>query len=278
MIVISIQSQVAWGHVGNSAAVPALQALGVAVAAVPTTLFSNHPRHPTLRGRVVDPDLLADLLRGVEERGLIGKAAVLLTGYLGSPANAEIVAGFVARARAANPALLYVCDAVIGDDDSGVFVKEPLPALFRDRLVPQADIATPNQFEVEVLSGRPARTLADLRAAVAVLQATGTRCVVVTGCTLAETPAGMVETIAFDGGTMIRVPTPRLAIRPSGTGDLFTGLLVAHLVRGQPFPAAVEAAVAGIFAVLKRTEVEGSYELSLAPSLAEILRIAPPPR
>lgn len=278
MIVITIQSQVAFGHVGNSAAVPALQALGVTVAAVPTTLLSNHPRYPTMRGRMTDPDLLADLLRGVEERGLVEKGDVLLTGYLGTPANAETVAAFVARAKAKNPALAYVCDPVIGDDDSGVFVKEPLPELFRSTLVPRADIATPNQFELELLSGHPARTLADLSAAVAILRLRGTKRVVVTGCALAETPPGMVETIAVDGDAVLRFPTPRLPIRPSGTGDLFTGLMVAHLVRGQPFAAAVEAAVAGIFLVLKRTEADASYELRLAPSLADIVRIAPPAR
>src|ERR1051325_7285024 len=116
MLVISIQSQVVHGHVGNSAAVHAMQAEGVNVAAVPTTLLSNHPRYPTVRGRVLDAELVADLLKGVEERGLVEQTRVLVTGYLGSPANAGVVADFVERARRTNPDLIYLCDPVIGDD------------------------------------------------------------------------------------------------------------------------------------------------------------------
>src|SRR5215470_13582909 len=110
MLVISIQSQVVHGHVGNSAAVYPMQAEGVSVAAVPTTLLSNHPRYPTVRGRVLDAALVAELLRGVEERGLVEQAAVLVTGYLGSRENAEIVADFAERALRKNPGLVFLCD------------------------------------------------------------------------------------------------------------------------------------------------------------------------
>ena len=113
MLVISIQSQVVTGHVGNSAAVYPMQAEGVTVAAVPTTLLSNHPRYPTTRGRVLDADLVADLLLGVEERGLIEQAAVLITGYLGSPAIAAVVADFAERALERNPKLVYLCDPLM---------------------------------------------------------------------------------------------------------------------------------------------------------------------
>ena len=116
MLVISIQSQVVHGHVGNSAAAYAMQAEGVNVAAVPTTLLSNHPRYPTLRGRVLETELVADLLKGVEERDLVDEAAVLVTGYLGSPGNAAVIADFVERALTRNSKLVYLCDPVIGDD------------------------------------------------------------------------------------------------------------------------------------------------------------------
>ncbi len=275
MLVISIQSQVAFGYVGNSAAGPVIQAHGVDLAAVPTTLLSNHPRYPTVRGRILEPALVADLLRGVEERGLVERATVLLTGYLGSVAIAEIVADFVARARAANPGLTYICDPVIGDDDSGVFVAPGLPELFRTRLVPQATIATPNQFELELLAGTPARTAAALVAAAERLRASGTGRVVATGCTLADTEAGAIETIATGGAALQRVATPRLPIRPSGTGDLIAGLLAAHIARGVAFPDALAAATAGTFRVLENTQADHGYELSLARSIAELLAMAP---
>jgi pyridoxine kinase len=261
--VVAIQSQVAHGHVGNSAAVFPMQALGVEVAAVPTTLLSNHPIYPTMRGRVLDADLVADLLKGLEERGLIEAANAVLTGYLGSAENGAVIADFIARAKARNPALLYVCDPVIGDEGSGVFVAEGVVAAFRDRLVPAASILTPNQFELELLAGASARGAESLCAAAASLCP---QRLVITGCALDDTPAGAIETIVYDRGALHRIATPRLPIKPYGAGDLFTGLLVAHLVTGGDLIRAAEKACAGIFAVLQRTIIAKSYELRIAPA------------
>src|SRR5437588_9962312 len=140
MNVISIQSQVAYGHVGHSAAVFPLQMHGIDVIAVPTTLLSNRPGYPTIRGRVLEAQLVADLLLGVEERGAIDAADMILSGYLGSPEIAAVVADFVARAKARNPKLVYACDPVLGDRDRGMFVKAEIPPLVRDHLLPLADI------------------------------------------------------------------------------------------------------------------------------------------
>src|ERR1700733_1065380 len=129
MSVISIQSQVAYGHVGNSAAVFPMQMHGIDVVAVPTTLLSNRPGYPTLRGRVLDAQLVADLLLGIEERGAVDGCRMILSGYLGSPEIAAVVADFVARARARNPSLLYCCDPVLGDRDRGLFVHAAIPPL-----------------------------------------------------------------------------------------------------------------------------------------------------
>ena len=158
MTVISIQSQVAYGHVGNSAAVFPLQMHGIDVIAVPTTLLSNRPGYPTIRGRVLDAELVADLLLGIEERGAVDGCRMILSGYLGSPEIAAVVADFVARAKARNPALLYCCDPVLGDRDRGLFVQADIPPLVRDRLCPLADILTPNHFEFEYLVGAKATT------------------------------------------------------------------------------------------------------------------------
>lgn len=264
--VISIQSQVVVGHVGNSAAVFPMQALGLTVAAVPTTLLSNHPLYPTMRGRVLDAALVEDLLRGVEERGLIETSQAILTGYLGSGGVGAVVAEFVGRAKARNPDLLYVCDPVIGDDGPGVFVAEGIVEIVRDRLAPAASIITPNQFELELLMGEPARSIIALHVAAAGLTRRGPARLVVTGCTLEDTPAGHIETIVYDHGAVHRIATERLPIKPNGAGDLFAGLLVAHLVKGSDLLRAAEAATAGVFAVLQRTLAERSYELRISPS------------
>jgi len=162
MSVISIQSQVAYGHVGNSAAVFPMQMHGIDVIAVPTTLLSNRPGYPTIRGRVLEAQLVADLLLGVEERGALDTAEVILSGYLGSAEIAVVVADFVARAKARNPALIYCCDPVLGDRDRALFVHADIPPIVRDLLCPLVDMITPNHFEFEWLCGARATTIAQV--------------------------------------------------------------------------------------------------------------------
>src|SRR5262245_3750996 len=257
MNVISIQSQVAFGHVGNSAAVFPMQMHGIDVTAVPTTLLSNRPGYPSIRGRVLDAQLVADLLRGIWERGAVEACDMILSGYLGSPEIAAVVADFVARAKARKPSLAYCCDPVLGDRDRGLFVHADIPALVRDRLCTLADIVTPNHFEFEWLCGTKAATTKEVIAAAQALMARGPSTVTVTSAELADTPRGEIETLAIersgDGLNAWRVRTPRLPITPNGTGDLFAALLVAARVRKKDTPEALGHAASAIFAVLERT-------------------------
>jgi pyridoxine kinase len=223
-------------------------------------LLSNHPRYPTVRGRVLDAELVADLLRGVEERGLVDDAAVLVTGYLGSADNAVVIADFVERALSRNSKLIYLCDPVIGDDGR-VYVADGILDVVRHRLLPVARLITPNLFELELLSGVKIVDTDGLRTAAALVG----QHVVATGCTLADTPEGQVETILCADGRLSRFATPRLPILPYGTGDLLTGLIAAHLAKGMAVEAAVRLAVETIFAVLVRTQQAGSAEMRLVP-------------
>ncbi len=263
MSVISVQSQVVYGHVGNSAAVFPLQARGLAVAAVPTVLLSNQPGYPTLRGKALEPELVADLLKGVEERGCVTEARVLITGYLGSLEVGAVVEDFVRRAKNLNPALLYLCDPVIGDEGPGTYVKPGLPELFRDRLIPLSDIITPNRYELEWFAGGPVRTLARVKEAAQALRANGARQIVATSMVLEDTPDGHVETVVCGTDQLHRTAVPLLPIRPSGTGDLLAALLVAGLCRDLPLPQAAEAATRGVFKVVQRTHDKGLRELDL---------------
>lgn len=272
MSVISIQSQVIHGHVGNSAAVFPMQRLGIPVAAVPTTLLSNHPHYPTMRGRLLDADLVRDLLLGVEERGLVDTCSLLLTGYLGSAEIGQVVADFVERAKRRNPALRYCCDPVMGDADLGFFVEERLPELFRHRLVPLADIVTPNQFEFEQLVGSTAADAEALQAGIDSLALGGAKIVAVTGVGLSEPSATRVETFAFYDGAAWKVSTPRLPCRPAGTGDLLTALFVSALVQGAAVPDALGAAVSGTFAVLLNTASANLMEMPIVESQREFGR------
>jgi len=266
MTVISIQSQVAYGHVGNSAAVFPMQMHGIDVIAVPTTLLSNRPGYPTIRGRVLDAELVADLLLGVEERGALDAANMILSGYLGSPEIAAVVADFVTRARASHPALLYCCDPVLGDRDRGLFVQADIPPLVRDRLCPLTDIITPNHFEFEWLCGVKATTADKMIEAAQALLARGPSTVVVTSAELADTPGGEIETLAVERARAWRVRTPKLPISPSGTGDLFASLFVSARVRGSDTPEALAHAASAIFAVLEQTALRGTEEMRIVES------------
>lgn len=258
--VISIQSQVVFGHVGNSSASFPLMLAGIGVAPVPTVILSNNPRYPTLHGRVLDPGFVADLLKGVEERGLMQSASVILSGYVGSAETGAVIADFVRRAKAANPGIAYVCDPVSGDMEPGFYVKEPVRAAIREQLVPLADMITPNHFELEFLAGRPARREADLIAAARSLPPAS---VIVTGARLETTPEGMLETFAVTGASAWKVTTPKLPARCSGTGDLMTALLLAHRLRGADLPGALGSAISGMMAVLSETVARDAMELEL---------------
>jgi pyridoxine kinase len=272
MNVISIQSQVAFGHVGNSAAVFPMQMHGIDVTAVPTTLLSNRPGYPTLRGRVLDPQLVADLLLGIEERGAIDACDMILSGYLGSPEIAVLVADFVARAKARNPSLLYCCDPVLGDRDRGLFVQTDIPPLVRDRLCPLADIITPNHFEFETLGGATAATTDQVIAQAQTLLARGPSTIVITSAELSDTPDGEIETLAAERSQSWRVRTPKLPISPSGTGDLFASLFAAARVQGKNTRQALGHAASAIYAVLARTAAEGTEEMRIVASAEQLVR------
>jgi pyridoxine kinase len=239
------------------------------VVAVPTTLLINPPGYTTNRGRVLDAQKLADLLLGIEERGAVDAAQMILSGYLGSADNAKVVADFVARAKAKNPTLLYCCDPVLGDRDRGLFVHADIPPLVRDLLCPLADIVTPNHFEFEWLSGAKATTIDQLLKAARAFMARGT--VVITSAELIDTPEGEIESLAVERANAWRVRTPKLPISPNGTGDLFAALLVAARVGGSATPDALSHAASAIFAVLERTAARGTEEMRIVENAEELV-------
>ena len=159
MNILSIQSHVAYGHVGNDAAVFPMQRLGCEVWPIHTVQFSNHTGYGAWTGRVFDGASILELVDGIAARGVLASCDAVLSGYLGSAEIGEAVIGTVARVKVANPQAAWCCDPVIGDVGRGIFVRSGIPELMRDRAIPSADIVTPNQFELEWLTGRACRTL-----------------------------------------------------------------------------------------------------------------------
>ena len=148
MNILSIQSHVAYGHVGNAAAVFPLQRMGHEVWPIHTVQFSNHTGYGAWRGQVFDAGLIADCVLGLEERGALARCDGVLSGYMGSADTGVAILDAVARVRAAHPSALYCCDPVMGDVGRGMFVRPGIPEFLRDRVVPMADVATPNHFEL----------------------------------------------------------------------------------------------------------------------------------
>lgn len=263
MTVLSLQSHVVYGHVGNSAAVFALQRLGIDVWPVATVRYSNHPGHNGCRGRETEPDEIMDMVRGLDERGFLKGCRAVLSGYQRTPAIAEATLATVAEVRLANRHALWCCDPVLGDRHTGLYVDADLPLLVADRLMPEADIATPNEFELQQLTHAPTNTMISVLAACHMLQATlrpdGPRIVL---CT--SVPDGdAVATIAVQGETALVVPTPRLEGVPQGAGDLLTALFLARYLEQPDIGRALSLAVSSVWGVLKASVDAGSDELAL---------------
>ena len=276
--ILSIQSWVAYGHVGNAAARFPLQRLGAEVWAVNTVQFSNHPGHGGFTGQVFTGAMIGELVDGIAALGVLAQTDAVLSGYLGNEAIGEAVLDAVARVRTLRPDMLYCCDPVMGDRGPGLYVRAGIPGLLHDRAVAQADILTPNQFELEQLVpelGNGLHGLADLVEAARGLRGrmhrAGPRCVLVTSVEARETPADAVDLLlVFDGGAAL-LRTPRLPISASGAGDLISALFLFHLRDSGDPVKAMERAAASVWGILRRTAEAGSHELLLVQAQDELV-------
>ena len=261
MNILSIQSWVAYGHVGNASAMFPLQRLGAEVWAIHTVQFSNHTGYGAWRGQVLGAPLIRDCVRGIGERGALPACHAVLSGYLGDAEIGAAILDAVAEVKAANPAALWCCDPVLGDDGRGIYVRPGIPEFLRDRAMPMADIATPNRFELEWLTGMRVTDLASARAEVTALQAMGPRCVLLTSLDLPDMPEGTIGMLAAEGGRFWRVTTPLLPVSVNGAGDAIAALFLFHRLRSGDAGSAVSAAASSVFGVLRRTAEAGSREL-----------------
>lgn len=261
MNVLSIQSHVAYGHVGNASAVFPMQRLGVEVWPIHTVQFSNHTGYGSWKGRVFDGPAIEDLVEGIAERGVLERCDGVLSGYMGSADIGNAILSAVARVRALNPKSLYCCDPVIGDVGRGVFVRPGIPEFMREQAVPAADIITPNQFELDYLSGLATQSLDDVKRAISTVHGMGPRVLLVTSVETTETPAGSIDLVAGEGGRFWRVRTPKLSLSINGAGDAIAALFFVHYARSRSAPTALTEASASVYGLLKRTEEAGSREI-----------------
>ena len=278
MNILSIQSHVAYGHVGNAAAVFPLQRLGAEVWAINTVQFSNHTGYGAWTGQVFTGESVAALVDGIADRGALARCDAVLSGYMGDAGIGSAILGAVARVRAANGRALYGCDPVIGDvtdHGGGLYVRPGIPEFMRDQALPAADLLTPNQFELEWLAGRPCPTLADARAAVEALRArmagSGPRAVLVTSLRVAETPADALDLLAVDDRGAWRLRTPLLPVSVNGAGDAIAALFLYHVLRTGEARRALEEAGSSVHGVLRRTAEAGAREILLVQAQDEFV-------
>ncbi|MEA2981723.1 MAG: pyridoxine kinase [Alphaproteobacteria bacterium] len=271
MNILSLQSHVVYGHVGNSAAVFALQRLGVEVWPIHTVQFSNHTGYGAWRGRAFDSGLIQELVQGIEERGMLGTCDGVLSGYMGSAGIGAAILDAVARVKSANPRARFCCDPVIGDVGRGVFVQPGIAEFMRLHAVPAADVITPNHFELDHLTGCSTRDLPEVVSAVDALRGLGPRTVLVTSLVTNETPADAIDLVACDDGGRYRVRTPKLPISVNGAGDAIAALFFAHHLRSGSAAEALSRAASSIFGILRRTAEAGSREILLIDAQDELV-------
>ncbi|WP_300269361.1 pyridoxal kinase PdxY [Microbacterium sp.] len=263
MTILSIQSAVAYGHVGNSAAVFPLQRIGVDVLPVYTVNFSNHTGYGAWRGPLIDPSDVRDVITGIEERGAFADVEAVLSGYQGGEGIADVIIDAVARVKAAHPSAVYACDPVMGNAKSGCFVAPAIPDLLRERVVPVADIITPNQFELGYLTGTEPDTLESTLASVDAAFAMGPQTVLVTSVERPDREEGTIEMLAADQTGAWIVQTPHLPLKANGSGDVTAALFTAHYVSTGSAQVALERTASSVFDLLQLTLDSGARELQL---------------
>jgi pyridoxine kinase len=263
MKVLSIQSAVAHGHVGNSAAVFPLQRIGVEVVPVYTVNFSNHTGYGAWRGPLIPPSDVAEILAGVEERGVFPQVDAVLSGYQGGAGIADVIIDAVRRVKAANPSAVYACDPVMGNAKSGCFVAPEIPVLLRDRVVPVADIITPNQFELGFLTGTEPASLESTLESADLARAMGPSTVLVTSVERPDREEGTIEMLVVDPAGAWIVTTPHLPFKANGSGDVTAALFTAHYVATGNASVALERTASSVFDLIDMTYRSGERELRL---------------
>lgn len=271
MTVLSIQSSVIFGYVGNNIARPVLQTLGYDVWCVDTVNFSNHPGYGSFTGSVKEAHKIQEEINGLANLDILGECDAILSGYLGEVETAKTVSRTIELIKEQNETAIYLLDPVIGDDGQ-IYVKNGLIEAFKNELLPKADVILPNQSELGWLSGLKINDVSSLKTASKYLIKCGAKTVVVTGIPEIETLTNYVIT----SDAFWAISTPKLNRKFSGTGDLFSSLFTGAFLQTKDLYNALNFATEGCSIVVRETQKKGSKELSVLPVLNQFSRIKKP--
>jgi pyridoxine kinase len=276
--ILSIQSWVSYGHVGNAAAIFPLQRLGFEVWAIHTVQFSNHTGYGSWKGMILPPEHVAEIVQGMSERGALETCNAVLSGYMGSAQTAEAILSAVQRVREANPNALYCCDPVMGDIGRGVFVRSEIPDVMKTQVTTISDVVTPNQFELELLTGKTVKTLQDALEAANLLRhhirRSGPRIVLVTSLLRDDAPANTIETLAVSDEGAFLVNTPLIPLEPprNGTGDLIAALFFGNYLKTNDMAKSLENSVSALYSLLELTHQMNTREIQLVAAQDEYVQ------
>lgn len=253
--ILSIQSHVVSGYVGNKSAVFPLQLLGFEVDAINSVQLSNHSGYKVFKGQVLNDKDLEELINGLVQNNL-DNYTHLLTGYVGSASFLKKIAEVIRILKHKNPNLIYVCDPVMGDNGK-MYVPEALKEIYREEIVPLADIVVPNQFELELLSNIEINTMSELQDAITVLHKIGPQTVAVSSTEINDKLTAIISTNKEN--KLIKINIPKIPASFTGSGDLFAALFLAHTYLQNDMKTALEKTVNSLYSVLLKT-----YEYSEA--------------
>jgi len=261
--ILSIQSHVVYGHVGNSAVAFALQRLGREVWPLHTVQFSSHAGYPGWRGETFPPEWIAACVEGLDAIGVLARCDGVVTGYLGAPETGEAALAAVAKVRSRRPGAAYACDPVIGDEGRGIYVRPGVPEFFRDRALPAATVVSPNAFELAWLTGLPVATRSEAFAALQALRGRGPEVAFATSLRLEDTPDDALDLMIATAEGGWRVRTPKLPVGVNGAGDLISALFLHEWLASRDAPGSLASAAARVYAVVEATARAGTRELAL---------------
>ena len=269
--ILSIQSSVAYGHVGNSAITFPLMRMGVEVWPVITVHFSNHTGYESWRGPLLSPTDLRDVIRGIDERGVLGDVDAVLSGYQGREDIGAMILDAVALVKQRNRAAIYCCDPVLGDEDRGSYVRPGIAEFMRQRVVPAAQIITPNQFELTALTGLPVVTMEDVLQAADAARSLGPEIVLITSVVRRDGPPDTIDMVAVDSDGAWLVSTPRLPRSFTGSGDVTAATFLVAMLRKWDLAAALAHTAAVVYGLLAVTTSLGRAELALIAAQDEMV-------
>jgi pyridoxine kinase len=270
--ILSIQSHVVYGHVGNAAAVFPLQRIGCEVWPIHTVQFSNHTGYPDWRGQVFDAGMIDDCMAGLAARGALNGCDGVISGYVGSPEIGAAIVRAVESVHAKNPEAVFCCDPVLGDAGRGLYVRDGVAEFMRERALPAASILTPNHFELDLLAGVAATNIKSARTALNALHARGPRVILVTSLILDNTPADAIDMLVSENGALSLVRTPKESIQANGAGDVTAALFLAHWLRTHNAPEAIALAASSVYGLVAATAKVESRELEIIAAQEEFVR------